>query len=383
MKVLYFGIYSKGKEYPRNNNLIRGLRLNGVEVIEIRYPLVATFRQRLRVAQDLLASITFGFQLVLSFLVLSHKYLKAPQIDVVIVGNPGYFHIHLARMLCRLSRKRPLLVYDVFIPLYDALVVDRKLVKAESLVARLLHFFEGSGCRNADLCLMDTQQHCDYLAMEYGISPERVKRVFAGSCITSKYIAPPASGKNNFKVLYVGTYIPLHGVNVILKAARILQKEAKIRIDLVGSGQMKSEMAQLAKDWQLANVKFHDWIPTENLGELIRSYDLALGVFGATPKASRVIPLKIFDICACGMPSITSDTPAIREVFTHKTNTYLIPPNDPESLAQAIWQLKTRIDLRLRMAAASLAIAKNRFAVERLGKDLLEIILYANARRFR
>ena len=133
MKVLYFGIYSKGKEYPRNNNLIRGLRLNGVEVIEAHFPLVGTFQQRFQVAQNFRALIVFGFQLLISFLVLSYKFFKAPHIDVIIVGNPGYFHIHLARLLCRLDHKKTLLIHDLFIPLYDAMVVDRRLFKAESL----------------------------------------------------------------------------------------------------------------------------------------------------------------------------------------------------------------------------------------------------------
>ncbi|OQY04600.1 MAG: hypothetical protein B6I22_09175 [Desulfobacteraceae bacterium 4572_123] len=374
MKVLYFGIYSKGKEYPRNNNLIRGLRLNGVEVIEAHYPLVGTFQQRLRVAQNFPALIVFGIQLLISFLVLSYKFFRAPPIDAIIVGNPGYFHIHLARLLCILTRRRSLLILDLFIPLYDAIVVDRKLFKTESIAARSLHFFEGSGCRVADLCLMDTQHHCNYLSAEYELPPDRIKRVFAGSVIGTKYASPPASINNDFKVLYVGTYIPLHGVDVILGAARILQNKPQIKFDLIGSGQMQSEMRQLAQEWKLTNVNFHAWIPTDQLGDVIRSYDLLLGVFGATPKAARVIPLKIFDICACGMPFITSDTPAIREAFSHNKNAYLIPSNEPAALAQAICHLKAAIDLRSQIAAGSLEMGKDRFAVEKLGQNLIEII---------
>jgi hypothetical protein len=43
LKILYFGIYSKGIEYPRNNNLIRGLRLNGVDVVEAHFKLAGSF----------------------------------------------------------------------------------------------------------------------------------------------------------------------------------------------------------------------------------------------------------------------------------------------------------------------------------------------------
>ena len=75
------------------------------------------------------------------------------------------------------------------------------------------------------------------------------------------------------------------------------------------------------------------------------------------------------------MPFITSDTPAIREAFSHKKNAYLIPHNDPAALAQAVCHLKAAIDLRSQIAAASFEMGKDRFAVEQLGQDLLEIIL--------
>ncbi|MBC8391392.1 MAG: glycosyltransferase family 4 protein [Deltaproteobacteria bacterium] len=112
----------------------------------------------------------------------------------------------------------------------------------------------------------------------------------------------------------------------------------------------------------------------QRLGELIRSYDLSLGVFGATPKAERVIPSKVFDICAAGVPFITADTPAIREVFIHGENAYLVPQSDPGALADAILYLKTNPELRERIAEKARRTGEKRFSLKQIGCDLVKII---------
>jgi glycosyltransferase involved in cell wall biosynthesis len=374
MKILYFGIYSKGVEYPRNNNIINGLRLNGADVIETHFNLASSFRQRFQLAQSIFAFMSFCFKLALSYFVLVWKYIKTPGIDVVIVGHPGYFHIHLARFLARASRSKPRVIYDVFIPLYDAVVIDRKLIKAGTITSKMLHKFEALCCQCADICLIDTREHCAYLVEEFKLPSERVFPIYVGPTITNKYASPISPTTDKFTVAYVGTYIPLHGVDIILEAARELQAEEDISFHLIGSGQMQAEMKARVNRWGLKNVSFRDWVLTDQLGDVIRSYDLSLGVFGVTPKTFRVIPSKVYDICAAGVPFITADTPAIREVFTHKKNAYLVPPGNPHELTEAILTLKNDPELRLRISQSSFETGKSTFSLKQIGNALLKII---------
>jgi len=423
LKILYFGIYSKGVEYPRNNNLIRALRINGAEVIETHFELAGSFEKRINAAKRPIQAIHFFFGLLSSYIILSWNFIKTPPVDVVIVGHPGYFHVHLARLLCRLFKRKALLVYDVFIPLYEALVEDRRLVKQESILGKLLYRFERSCCRFADLCLIDTETHRQYLIDVYGLPAGRVSRVFVGATINktagdagckpavkridptpsflrvkpagsfedkhlqpskeSKGVRPWVSGDQQglstpvinhqgiFNVLFVGTYIPLHGINIILEAAQHLQDDPCIKFTLAGSGQLRQEMENLAHEWGLPNVVFYDWVPTGNLGSFISSFDLALGIFGTTSKAARVIPSKIFDICATGIPFITSDTPAIKEVFSHGKDSYLIPPGDFKALADAIVYLREKSDLRICVAEGARQAGEGVFSLLNIGEDLL------------
>lgn len=374
LKILYFGIYSKGLEYPRNKNLIRGLRLNGVDVIEAHFELAGSFQRRMDIVKNPLEFARFFLGLIASFIALTWKFVRSPCVDAVIVGHPGYFHVHLAWLLRFFFQRRALLVYDVFIPLYEMLIKDRELLKSDSLFARLLRRFERSSCRYADLCLIDTEDHCRYLIEEYGLSPEEVVRIFVGSTIDQQFESPRISSSETFRVLFVGTYIPLHGVDVILKAARYLADDPDIRFFLVGSGQLREKMESMARKWGLSNVTFQDWISTEHLGAFIRSFDLSLGIFGITPKTARVIPSKIYDICAAGVPFITADTPAIREVFHHGENAYLIPADNPEVLAEAILRLKTDQDIRKSIAEGARQTGESIFSLKEIGNDLINAV---------
>jgi len=374
LKILYFGIYSRGIEYPRNNNLIRSLRLNGVDVVEAHFELAGSFQRRMDILKDPLEFVRFFIGLIASFIALTWKFMMSPSVGAVIVGHPGYFHIHLAWLLRFLFQRRAILVYDVFIPLYEMLIEDRELLKSDALFAQLAHRFERSCCRYADLCLIDTDEHCQYIVGEYGLSPERVSRIFVGSTIDQQIESPRDSSSEIFRVLFVGTYIPLHGVDVILEAAQYLADDPDIRFFLVGSGQLREKMESMARKWRLSNVIFQDWIPTEHLGAFIRSFELSLGIFGITPKTKRVIPSKIYDICAAGIPFITADTPAIREVFSHKKNAYMIPSGNSEALVEAIRHLKSNPDLRKIIEEGARQIGKETFSFKEIGNDLISAV---------
>ena len=68
--------------------------------------------------------------------------------------------------------------------------------------------------------------------------------------------APGAAGRSDLlQVLYFGGYIPLHGVDVILEAARRLGPTAGITFTLVGDGQDAPAAAAFIKQHQLTHVR--------------------------------------------------------------------------------------------------------------------------------
>ena len=375
VRVMSFGIYSLRSEYPRHRNLLSALAANGTEVVECHYSMAASFKERLGSAETLPGRLRYGLRLLGSYFSLTVKFFKAPAVDAVLVGYPGYFHVRFVRLLQLVKNRKAVLVYDIFFSLYDALVNDRKILKQSSVAAHLIHAIERDACRAADTCLIDTAAHLDYIAAEFNISREKIRRVFVGPTFAvSEIERTQNSAGEPFKVLFMGTYIPLHGVSTILEAAEKLKNDQGVLFTLVGTGQLREDMGGKAQDAGLSNVKFMDWIDHRDMSDALQSCDLALGVFGTTEKATRVIPIKVFDICAAGVPFVTADTPAIREVFTHGENAFVIPAGHADALADAIVLLKDRQELRERIAKGGHKLACTTFSVEEIGRELVRII---------
>jgi glycosyltransferase involved in cell wall biosynthesis len=93
---------------------------------------------------------------------------------------------------------------------------------------------------------------------------------------------------------------------------------------------------------KLPSLKWIPWVEYEKLIDWISQADVCLGIFGASGKAARVIPNKVFQILAAGKPLITRDSPAIRELLLPDMDgVTLVPAADAPALADAVRELGT------------------------------------------
>jgi glycosyltransferase involved in cell wall biosynthesis len=379
LRVISFGIYSKRPEYPRHRNLIQGLEEHGVEVVECHEPMAQDLETRLRAARSPIGMLIFGFSLLRTWVRLAGRFRRLAPADAVLVGYPGLFHLHLARWLARRRMPHAVIVLDVFAPVFETVIHDRKLLREGSAPARVLRRAESSACRRADVCLIDTEAHADYLAEELGVPRERCASTPAGPTFPPFDSPAPVKETNTLSVLFVGTYIPLHGLDTIVGAAELLRGRPEVRFHFVGSGQLRPTIEAQAVAAGLENVEFRDWLPASEVGDLVRSHDVALGVFGETVKAAQVMPYKVIEACAAGVPLITADTPGVRPALRHRENAWLVPAGDAQALSEALLELARSPGLRERLAAEALRTAHELFSPWRMGKDLIEAITAGRA----
>jgi len=376
LRVCYFGTYSTGEGYPRNRIIIEGLRRNGVEVVECHEDLWKGTSEKLAGIQDAFSIVKKLFKLLPVYLRLVRKFAKIGDYDVIIVGYAGHIDVFLAKVL-NLFRGRPL-IFDVFISLYDTAVIDRGILSPRSMRARLLHLIDEWACRIADVVLVDTQAHIDYFVREFGLPAGKFHAIPVGSILPVYRPSVRLRDEDDpFHVLYFGSYIPLHGVDVILKAARIIQDrgDEAIVFTLLGTGQLLLEMKGLASSLGLRNVNFVDrFIGEGELSNFIRDADICLGIFGKSDKAMRVIPCKVYNCLAAGKPLITAETPATDGILSHGENVYFCRPGDPESLAMAILELKSNDSLRNSIARKGLMFFDEHFSIDGIGRKVAEII---------
>ena len=240
---------------------------------------------------------------------------------------------------CRWAHKRGIKVaFDPMISAWDKKVLEQKKWKAEEGRAIRLKKKETKLFAMPDFILCDTSCHADFFHKHLSVPREKLRVLFTGT--DEKVFKPAAEGedpphdpKAPLRILYHGAYLPLHGMETIVEAARRTQ-DLNIHWDLLGWGAYKAPTEELAKG--ITNITFLDKVPYTEVPRVIRTADIVLGVFGTTEKASRVIGNKIYEAMGCcrpvineyctGYPPAAKDCPAIT----------FIPAGDPQALVDAI-----------------------------------------------
>ncbi|MBI1755469.1 glycosyltransferase [Candidatus Azambacteria bacterium] len=344
MTICYFGDFDR--EYSRNRVIIKGLRENGVEVL--------LCNERLS-----------GWRLWRA-LARKHKALRG-KYDVMIVGySDSRFIVPLAKLLS----KKPI-VWDAFYSLYDSFIFDRKLASSLSLKVAYYWFFDWFSCVLADKVLLDTNAHIEYFVKTFGVSRSKCVRVLVGTDDKIFYPRESRERPHAFTVHFHGKFIPLQGVEYILKAASLLKNE-QIAFRMVGKGQEYRRARKLADEYALNNVEWIDRVSYHELADLIVQTDIVLGIFGNTPKARRVIPNKVYEGIAMGKAVISADTPAVRELFQDKENILLCAVADGDDLARKIAELREDVSLRERIAKGGRALFMRNASPNVIGKALFE-----------
>jgi len=348
MKVLFFGSYDPGSS--RTRVLAKGLLQNGVEV---RHGAVGPRR------------------LPLAYAALAPRF--DPDVDIVLVPHPGHHFVPLARVLAK-PRRIPV-VFDAFVSLHDTFVLDRKAVGPRSLGALHYEFIDRLSCALSDVVLLDTMQHVRYFHETFGTPVERLRRVPIGSDDEVFRPLPKARAGGTFLVAFAGTFIALHGLEHVIRAAKLLERTEDVRFAILGRGQTYPEITGLAKQLDVKNVSFLEPRPYEAVPEFLAEADLCLGIFGDTAKARRVVPTKAFDVLAMAKPLVTGMSPAMQELgFEDRRNARLVEMGTPAAIADAILELRGDEALRRKIAENGYSLFREAFTPKVIGASLKSIL---------
>lgn len=266
------------------------------------------------------------------------RFMLTPKPDVVVVGYMGQVDMLILAPLARLRRVP--IIWDAFLSLYDTVVHDRKLLGLRHPLARLIFALERRACNAADAVVLDTSSHAQSFGELYDLDDAKLFAVFVGveQDVFAKTApaALPERADSHIRILFYGQFIPLHGIQTIVEAAR-LTRDRPFRWHLIGQGQDAAEVRAMLEDDSFPNLEWEPWVPYAQLIDRISECDVCLGVFGISDKASRVIPNKVFQTLMSDKPLITRDSPAMRELFLDEDSAVaLVQPGDPQALVAAI-----------------------------------------------
>lgn len=219
--------------------------------------------------------------------------------------------------------------------------------------------------RRVDLFLANSRTIVESNARALGVEPERVRVIYRGRD-PARFIDVPADGVQRAEaklglapedrvLLHVGRLRPVKRQGDLLRALpRILEAHPTARLVIAGEGPARGELQRLAAGLALGDRVL---LPghREDIPALLARAELFL-----FPSALEGHPGAVVEAMMAARPVVASDIPAHRETLEHGVTGLLVPPADPETLAEAVIEL-----LRDRQAARHLGREARRVARER------------------
>lgn len=309
------------------------------------------------------------------------QYLRRGRHAQVVFATEGA-HRHVPWLKLASLGTGQKLIFDPFISRYNTEVEDRKLYPLRSLRALRAQWRDYSSCQAADYLVFDTLEHKDYFYARYKLDkPFRILRVGVDEQLFRPRPSPPPVAGASCEVLFYGTYIPLHGVDVIVAAAERLKDQRAIKFSLIGDGQEFPRIRARVSAAQLTNVELIGSMPIEALANRIASADLCLGIFDPGQKAGQVIPNKVVQYAAMQKPFITRSGASIQRDFKHGKSAWLVEPGDPAALADAVVTLSADAVRRASIGQAARTVFEREFSIAAQTERMRELLDEASAAR--
>ncbi len=359
-------------DYERKSIFINTLGQNGIKVHEYKFNYInkkPTFK-----------SIVLSLYNHLKQSIRDFKKLKNLDFDLILffseISKPIQF---LLAKILSLVKGVPL-INDIYISKFQTNLYDRELDQRNSKLKFFWFFFyyflDLFECSFSDYIILDTFAHIKFFHEKFNIPINKFRRVLVGA---NEKIFKPINKKKDekdiFKVGFWGTYIPLHGIKYILKAAKILENDSQIKFLLLGKGPTLKNNLALSHELNLRNVEFIlKIIPLDELKDFISNCDIGLGIFGETPKTLQVIPNKVYQGIAMKLPMITCESTAIKEIFTNNKDIIMCQRADPKSIVKAILKLKENYLQREKIRKNAFILFENKCSTKPIGKTLIKTL---------
>ena len=242
MSVLMCGTFDPN--FGRNRQLLRLMESHNIAVNVKSYSLwssnkVADVRQG-KVQRALRAVSVYG-QMIVALLGQTLNPRRRP--SVVLVPHPCQFDAVVVGAICRMVRVP--MVIDYFVSLHETVVDDRNIVSSTSLTAKVLRSVDALSVKLATLILADTPEDVEAFAMETSTAPSKWRTVWVGAD-TDIYKPTVAASSSEKVVLFYGTYIPLQGIDFIVRASLLLPNDYRVR--LIGNGQERPRIEKIIRE---------------------------------------------------------------------------------------------------------------------------------------
>ncbi len=366
LTVCFFGSYDR--TFTSNIIVQKGLRMEGIRVVEVMHQVgVTDMNKPEHMGLVPLLKRVVKKAAIISEIVRHRRELQ--ESDVIYVGYPGHADVPLAWMVAKLFRCK--LVFNPLVVFYTGFVDDQGILKADSFLAKVFKWGEGLIYRMCDRVYADTPDQKKHLMRLFHLREDKIEVLPIGADDEIYSFEGYGNTRDKyFNIMYYGLYSPLHATPTIIQAADIVKHDPNIRFVMVGKGQTYEQTVSLADKLKLKNVEFYPDMTEQNATDTLQRADVFLGFIAKHPSVDRIVPNKVYQGMALGKAVVTAEAPAIASILEQKKDVYMVAPNSPQALADAIVDLKADKKLKDSIAKGGRQVFLARFTPRAVGEQL-------------
>jgi colanic acid biosynthesis glycosyl transferase WcaI len=365
--------FPEGRIYSGHENHWRQVEeMDGLRVVRVKTYMAAN-QGTLRRTLDFLSFMISAF--------VAGLFERRP--DVIAATSPQFFAA-VGGWALSAVRRRPF-VFELG-DLWPASIVAVGAMRP-SLAMRLMEKLELFLYRRAAAVVALTHAFKQNLVTR-GINVDKIAVVING-VDTWRYgprerdmaLATEADVTDKFVVGYVGTHGMAHALGNVLDAAELLRDDPTIVFLLAGGGAEREALVNEAKNRDLNNVIFLPRQPKDRMPAVWSLCDIALVHLKDSVVFRDVIPSKIFEAMAMGLPILMASPAGEASAILKADQAGLhVPAEDPIALAEAVQQLKNDPGLLKDLAANSLRAAPDH-SREAQAQDMAKVLQDVSAKK--
>lgn len=310
---------------------------------------------------------------------LSFGCLAAPlgwravgQPDVIIVESPPLFDALSGRVLAWL--KHCPFIFTVA-DLWPEAAIQMGVLRNKMLIC-LAEWLERSTYRKAALVWV-VSEGIRQLLIQRGVPAERLFLLTNGVDTTLFHPFPKEAARaelgwdKRFIVLYAGTHGLAQGLPTLIEAAERMKSHVNVHFCFAGEGAVKAELMAHAQKVGLENVSFLPSQAHDRLPLLLAAADLCLVPLHKVSLFETTLPVKMFEIMACGRPMLLSADGQARVLAEQEAGVALfVEPENVEALTSAILYAQEHPEMLEERASRGRAYVEKYFDREKLVQGL-------------
>lgn len=211
----------------------------------------------------------------------------------------------------------------------------------------------------------------NWLIKSVSIPSIKISQIYNG--VDIEKFSPKTISSNLENSLVIGTVGRLQAEKdqaTLVKAFDLLIKnnpDLDVKLELIGDGPDRKKLESLVNELNISdNVLFHG--KSDDVANIMKKMDIFV-----LPSLAEGISNTILEAMACGLPVIATNVGGNPELVTENVSGYLVPSNNPQTMAEAIQKYIDQPELIAKHGKTARQLIENEFSMKAMVENYMRV----------